>query len=172
MSFAWETTRKEFHSFFFAFPSFASVNALGDEILKTLITNYLLQTNELKEMKSTENFKKNSMDRKVWHNKCCEASQIILNPRSFYYEKEPPCIEIVRRRAHLGCTMTAQPPSSVAITVNSESALRHFVSRNARVWSTVLTHVTLLKSPLSFNTKTDNSGFVSKLRSQCAKLID
>ena len=161
MSFAWETTRKEFHSFFFAFPSFASVNALGDEILKTLITNYLLQTNELKEMKSTENFKKNSMDRKVWHNKCCEASQIILNPRLFYYEKKLPCIEIIRR-AHLGCTMTAQPPSWVAIAKISESALRHFVTRNARVWSIVLTHVILPKSTLSFNTKIDNSSFVSK----------
>jgi hypothetical protein len=56
--------------------------------------------------------------------------------------------------------MTAQPPSSVAIAVFSESALRHFVSRNARVWGTLLTHVMLLKSALSFNTKTDNSGFV------------
>jgi hypothetical protein len=72
MSFAWETARKEFHGFFFAFPGFASVDALGVEISKTLITK-LLTPNELKEMKSTENFTKDSMGRKVRRNKRREA---------------------------------------------------------------------------------------------------
>ena len=88
MLFAWEIAQKEFHGFFFAFRGFASVDALGDEISKTQITKLFTPPNELKEMLSTENFKKDSMDRKVWRNKRCEASQIVFNPRSFYYEKE------------------------------------------------------------------------------------
>jgi hypothetical protein len=95
MSFAWETARKEFHGFFFAFPGFASVDALGDEISKTQITKLLTPPDELKEMQSTENFKTDSIGRKVRRNKRHEASQIVLNPRSFYCKKEPPCIEIV-----------------------------------------------------------------------------